>query len=171
MNSLKDGIEIPAQAMVNMKANFVLPEMEEDYGEVFYTDLDPNQAQDLINQYNKEASDAGCNMNKPVKDYKNRNAMKRTQRGVMQPIGMMWPGTEFQRLDQAAQNQRLQQTNVRTIIFCEHIKIKLLSLKIRITLQTNRQIQGASAGPPRSRSRSRSPINQRLDIFIFLHAF
>ena len=37
MTLLKDGIEIPAQAMVNMKANFVLPEMEEDYGEVFYT--------------------------------------------------------------------------------------------------------------------------------------
>ena len=103
--------------MTNMKANFVLPEMEEDYGEVFYTDLDPNQAQDLINQYNKEALDAGCDMNKPVKDYKNRNAMKRTQRGVMQPIGMMWPGTEFQRLDQEAKNQRLQQTNVRTYHF------------------------------------------------------
>ena len=117
MSSLKDGIEIPAQAMINMKANFVLPEMEEDYGEVFYTDLDPNQAQDLINQYNKEALDAGCDMNKPVKDYKNRNAMKRTQRGVMQPIGMMWPGTEFQRLDQEAKNQRLQQTNVRTFNF------------------------------------------------------
>ena len=64
---VKDGIEIPAQAMVNMKANFVLPEIEEDYGEVFYTDLGPSQAQDIIHQYNKEALDSGCDMNKPCK--------------------------------------------------------------------------------------------------------
>ena len=132
---VKDGIEIPAQAMINMKANFVLPEMEEDYGEVFYTDLDPNQAQDLINQYNKEALDAGCDMNKPVKDYKNRNAMKRAQRGVMQPIGMMWPGTEFQRLDQEAKNQRLQQTNVRTCHFLYYLYYTRKSILTGLVLE------------------------------------
>ena len=65
-------IEIPPQAILNMKANFVLPDVEEDYGEVFYTDLGPKDAEDQIGLYNKEAWSTGCDMNGAVKAFVNR---------------------------------------------------------------------------------------------------
>ena len=55
-----------------MKANFVLPDEEEDYGEIFYTDLGPKDAEDQIGLYNKEAWSTGCDMNGAVKAFVNR---------------------------------------------------------------------------------------------------
>ena len=41
LRSQEEGKEVPEEAVLNMKANFVLPDVEEPFSDVWFTDLPP----------------------------------------------------------------------------------------------------------------------------------
>ena len=57
---LFQGKDVPDLAVLNMKANFVLPDVEETFfSGVFYTELPPNETSAIVTQYNAEAISQG----------------------------------------------------------------------------------------------------------------
>ena len=57
-----EGKEVPDAAVLNMKANFVLPDFEETFfSGVFYTELSPEDTHAIVIQYNAEAISLGQN--------------------------------------------------------------------------------------------------------------
>merc|ERR1711953_1551686 len=91
MRAEEEGKEVPADALLTMKANFVLPELSENYGEVFYVALGPEAAAEQINAYNQEAWNAGCKTTDAVKKIKRSFGRKRRQLNDFRPNGKMWP--------------------------------------------------------------------------------
>jgi len=91
MRAEEEGKEVPADALLIMKANFVLPELSENYGEVFYVALGPEAAAEQINAYNQEAWNAGCKTTDAVKKIKRSFGRKRRQLNDFRPVGKMWP--------------------------------------------------------------------------------
>lgn len=85
----EEGKSVPQEAILNMKANFVLPDVLETYGQIFYVELGPAEAFELVKNYNEEAWRSGCNMTKGVKDFVSRTAFKKGK--DTKPIGSMWP--------------------------------------------------------------------------------
>ena len=84
-----EGKDIPDSAVLNMKANFVVPEIEEVYAsEVIYTELGPAEAADLVGKYNQEAFGRGIQMTNGVKGFITRNQTKRNQLGQFDVIGV-----------------------------------------------------------------------------------
>ena len=63
-----EGKEVPDAAVVNMKANFVLPDFEENFfTAVYYTELPPDVTHNIVTQYNAEAISQGQNPTAAVK--------------------------------------------------------------------------------------------------------
>ncbi|CAL1261481.1 unnamed protein product [Larinioides sclopetarius] len=50
----EEGKEVPDQAVLEMKANFKLPEVSDIFDDVIYTDLSREEAEKLVAQYNEE---------------------------------------------------------------------------------------------------------------------
>ena len=94
----ESGKEIPETAVVNMKANFVLPELEEvqsnKFSAVFYVELGPQQARELVQMYNMEATSKGVHMTTAVKHFISRNAKLRADANMFEPIGMLLSNPE-----------------------------------------------------------------------------
>ena len=86
--NLAEGNEIPESAVLNMKANFVLPEIDEDFAEVLFTDLGPNDAANLVTSYQQDAFTKGVNMTGGVKSFTGRMAKKRRELGNFDVVGM-----------------------------------------------------------------------------------
>ena len=57
--NIEQGQEIPTAAVDQMKANYVLPEYDESFSEVLYTELSPKEAQLLVQQYNANSAMKG----------------------------------------------------------------------------------------------------------------
>ena len=91
LRAQEEGKEVPADALLNMKANFLLPDISETYGEVFYVELNPEAAAEQIKTYNQEARNAGCKMNSGVEKMAKRERRKRKQLNDFRPNGKMWP--------------------------------------------------------------------------------
>ena len=92
------GKEIPESAVVNMKANFVLPEYEEVqsniFSDVMYVELDPYQSLELVHSYNTEAIRKGVNMTPGVKHFVSRNSKMRADANMFEPMGKLLPPIE-----------------------------------------------------------------------------
>ncbi|XP_069692636.1 heterogeneous nuclear ribonucleoprotein U-like protein 1 isoform X2 [Periplaneta americana] len=54
-----EGKDVPDSAVLEMKANFVLPEVGDIFNQVEYTELSEAESRPLVEQYNKEGRDAG----------------------------------------------------------------------------------------------------------------
>ena len=81
-----EGKEIPDNAVLNMKSNFVLPEVEESFfKEVWYTEQSPEESHKVINGYNEEARSAGLTILQGVRSFKNRNEAKRREQNLKLP--------------------------------------------------------------------------------------
>ena len=79
----RDGKEVPDAAVLNMKANFVLPDFEETFfSSVFYTELSPEDTHAIVIQYNAEAISLGQNPTSAVSTFKARNEQQRAAAGV-----------------------------------------------------------------------------------------
>ena len=65
----------------------MLPEYEESFSEVWYTELSPKESVQLVQQYNAEAISKGCDMSNAVTNFIKRNARKRSEVGFFEPIG------------------------------------------------------------------------------------
>ena len=82
----RDGKEVPDAAVLNMKANFVLPDFEETFfSEVFYTELSPEDTHAIVIQYNAEAISLGQNPTSAVSTFKARNEEQRARTGGKVP--------------------------------------------------------------------------------------
>ena len=82
----KDGKEVPDAAVLNMKANFVLPDFEETFfSGVFYTELSPEDTHAIVIQYNAEAISLGQNPTSAVSSFKARNERQRAEAGASVP--------------------------------------------------------------------------------------
>ena len=82
----KEGKEVPDAAVLNMKANFVLPDFEETFFcGVFYTELSPEDTHAIVIQYNAEAISLGQNPTSAVSTFKARNEQQRVEAGVRVP--------------------------------------------------------------------------------------
>ena len=93
----EEGVNIPPEAILSMKANFVLPDIEEaNQGTttISYTDLEPMEAEKIIKRYNQEASEAGHQMKDVVKKYIHRNENKRQLAGAQNLPGKLWTPEE-----------------------------------------------------------------------------
>uniref|UniRef100_A0A1B6DK31 SAP domain-containing protein n=1 Tax=Clastoptera arizonana TaxID=38151 RepID=A0A1B6DK31_9HEMI len=55
----EEGKDVPDSAVMEMKANFKLPERGECFDEVVYTELNEEEAKVIVEKFNKEAKDAG----------------------------------------------------------------------------------------------------------------
>ena len=83
--------QVPDEAVMNMKANFVLPDIGETYfKEVLYTELGPQESATLVSQYNAEATAAGFSMTGGVKGFVKRNAKQREREGNFDVIGKVF---------------------------------------------------------------------------------
>ena len=81
-----EGKEIPDNAVLNMKSNFVLPELEETFfKDVWYTELGPAEAHKIINSYNEEARSGGLTIMQGVRSFKIRNENKRNDQKIPLP--------------------------------------------------------------------------------------
>jgi len=80
-----EGKEIPDSAVLNMKANFVLPEVEEVFKEVIYTELPPLEALHVVTGYNEEGRVNGMKVMPGVRSFKFRNEAKRREQGLAIP--------------------------------------------------------------------------------------
>eukprot|EP00094_Tigriopus_californicus_P006584 TCALIF_06340-PA protein Name:"Similar to HNRNPUL1 Heterogeneous nuclear ribonucleoprotein U-like protein 1 (Homo sapiens)" AED:0.04 eAED:0.04 QI:0/0.57/0.37/0.87/0.85/1/8/0/1426 len=88
VREMAEGKEVPDDAVLSMKANFVLPDLEETYfDEVLYTEMEPQDAQILVYQYNEEARRRGVDMTQSVKCFIQRNKDKRQTIGKFEMIG------------------------------------------------------------------------------------
>ena len=88
LREAEEGKEVPDSAVHNMKANFVLPEIEETYAtEVIYTELPPNEASNLVTRYNLEAEAMGVSQTSGVKNFVKRMTMTRMKLGATNVIG------------------------------------------------------------------------------------
>ena len=117
------GKEVPEDAVLEMKANFVLPEFEEaENSQVFYVAQDPVSALNLVQQYNAEAMVMGKDMKSGVKEFIKKNMRKRAMAGFVGTVGQMWPGlaevkqeqqpgSSFQQQQQQQQQQEQVQTS------------------------------------------------------------
>ncbi|XP_046400742.1 heterogeneous nuclear ribonucleoprotein U-like protein 1 isoform X2 [Ischnura elegans] len=54
-----EGKDVPEKAVFEMKANFKLPEVGENFDEILYIELGEQEARQLVSQYNQEARAAG----------------------------------------------------------------------------------------------------------------
>ena len=82
----KDGKEVPDAAVLNMKANFVLPDFEETFfSSVFYTELSPEDTHSIVIQYNAEAISLGQKPTSAVSSFKARNDRQRATAGLSVP--------------------------------------------------------------------------------------
>merc|ERR1712080_62370 len=85
-----EGKEVPDAAVLNMKANFVLPEVEETFfSNVIYTELSPLETAMIVSQYNMEAEEKGQNPACGVTTFKKRNSEKRAANNQSLP-GELW---------------------------------------------------------------------------------
>uniref|UniRef100_A0A673WZ52 SAP domain-containing protein n=1 Tax=Salmo trutta TaxID=8032 RepID=A0A673WZ52_SALTR len=80
----EQGKDVPDQAVLEMKANFVLPELSDFLEEVFFVELQREEADKLVKEYNEEGRKAGP---PPDKRYDNR------------PGGFRGNGGGYQRYD------------------------------------------------------------------------
>ena len=81
-----EGKEIPDNAVLNMKSNFVLPELEETFfSEVWYTELSPEESHKVVNRYNEEARSSGLTIMQGVRSFKHRNENKRREQKIPLP--------------------------------------------------------------------------------------
>ena len=89
------GKEIPESAVVNMKANFVLPEYEEVQSKIFsdviYVELDPYESRELVQNYNVEAIRKGVHMTPAVNHFVSRNNKMRADGNMFEPMGKLLP--------------------------------------------------------------------------------
>lgn len=87
--------DIPETAVLEMKVNFVLPELEETssklFSEVYYAELGAIEALECIKCYNAEASNKGAIRKSSVENFIMRNLVKRYQENDMTPIGISLP--------------------------------------------------------------------------------
>ena len=92
------GKEIPESAVVNMKANFVLPEYEEVKSKIFsdvnYVELDPYKSRELVHNYNVEAIRKGVHMTPAVNHFVSRNNKMRADANMFEPMGKLLPPVE-----------------------------------------------------------------------------
>jgi len=89
-----EGKEVPDAAVVNMKANFVLPEVEETFfSSIFYTEMGPSETQAIVSQYNAEAITMGQKPTAGVVSFKSRNEQKRAAKNQVIP-GALWRGND-----------------------------------------------------------------------------
>merc|ERR1711874_900336 len=73
-----------------MKANFVLPEIEETFfSSIYYTELDPAETQIIVSQYNAEGITMGQKPTAGVISFKTRNEEKRSTKHLAIP-GVLW---------------------------------------------------------------------------------
>ncbi|XP_040571652.1 uncharacterized protein [Lepeophtheirus salmonis] len=85
---MKEGKEIPKDAVFTMKANFVLPEaIETMFDEVVYTELGPREAARLVESYNNEAWRAGYKMSRSIEHFVDESLKYRNMMGINGPIG------------------------------------------------------------------------------------
>ena len=85
-----EGKEVPDAAVLNMKANFVLPEVEENFfNAVYYTELSPLETLAIVTQYNAEAISNGQSPTSAVTSFKSRNERQRAKMGLMLPGEMI----------------------------------------------------------------------------------
>ena len=90
--SQEEGKAVPEDAVLRMKANFVLPDVTETFSEVLYTDLAPQAATILTKQYHGEAMSRGEMMNKGCKAFVRSESLQAQvaraarQRMAVQPI-------------------------------------------------------------------------------------
>ena len=85
-----EGKEVPDAAVINMKANFLLPEVEEIFfSSVLYTEMNPSETQAIVSQYNAEAITMGQKPTAGVVSFKSRNEQKRAAKQQTVP-GVLW---------------------------------------------------------------------------------
>ena len=82
-----EGKEVPDSAVLNMKCNFVLPDVEEtnNFSEVWYTELGPQDSKLVVAKYNQEAMSTGMKVQGGVQAFKSRNEMKRNRQNLPLP--------------------------------------------------------------------------------------
>ena len=81
-----EGKEVPDAAVINMKANFVLPEIEETFfSSVLYTEMPPSETQMIIQMYNAEAVGLGQKATAGVVSFRSRNEQQRAEQGKPVP--------------------------------------------------------------------------------------
>ena len=103
----EEGVNIPSEAILSMKANFVLPDIEEaSHGKttISYTELEPMEAEQITKRYNQEASEAGHQMKEVVKKYIHRNANQRQMAGAQTLPGKLWTDDEEVNTSNTASN-------------------------------------------------------------------
>ena len=87
LREAEEGKEVPDSAVHNMKANFVLPEIEETYAtEVIYTELPPNEASNLVTRYNLEAEAMGVSQQPGVRNFVKKCTITRVKLGATNVI-------------------------------------------------------------------------------------
>ena len=78
--------EVPAEVMINMKANFTLPDVEENFfSSVLYTELPPMKAREIVKSYNRIARSLGKKALPRVQEFRVRNARMRKRRKLSLP--------------------------------------------------------------------------------------
>ena len=89
------GKEIPESAILNMKANFVLPEYAEmkykTFSEVLYVELDPHKANQIVQNYNFEATSKGVHITPAVHQFLIQNSKLRADENIKELIGKLLP--------------------------------------------------------------------------------
>ena len=96
LREAEEGKEVPDSAVHNMKANFVLPEIEETYAtEVIYTELPPNEASNLVTRYNLEAEAMGVSQQPGVRNFVKKCTITRVKLGATNVIVSVVLGPKF----------------------------------------------------------------------------
>ncbi|XP_067007718.2 heterogeneous nuclear ribonucleoprotein U-like protein 1 [Anabrus simplex] len=83
-----EGKDVPDSAVLEMKANFTLPEKGDVFSEVIYTELGEEEARALVQKYNNEGRDAGygAQHKRPRMDNRDRDRSS-SFRGGFRPRG------------------------------------------------------------------------------------
>ncbi|KAJ9579717.1 hypothetical protein L9F63_004643, partial [Diploptera punctata] len=76
-----EGKDVPDSAVLEMKANFMLPEVGDIFTEVIYTELSEAESRPLVETYNKQGRDAGYGQTQKRHRGDNRDGRDRSFRG------------------------------------------------------------------------------------------
>ena len=149
-----EGKEIPDNAVLNMKSNFVLPELEETFfSEVWYTELPPEEAHKVINMYNEEARSSGLTIMQGVRSFKHRNENKRREQKIPLP-GKHVPGDKKPETKKSSEDKVQASTSSVTNPEKTEIKPEPVSASPRIG-ELKKESRDLTKKSSKSRSRSR----------------
>ena len=167
MRTEEFGKEIPESAVIEMKANFVLPEFEEvkskKFVDILYVELGPQQARELIQKYNAEAIGKGVYMTPAVNQFINRNAKLRADANMFEPIGAMFNESLFSSVGGFKTGKSVSQQNLSSNMRLKYSPLLQENMLISVNNAPNRYLsQGENLSCPHDNKNTFE--KQRIDI-------